>query len=76
MRLCCLSWRDVLAYLTKDKRDPKREGTKPVMLDADTKQGIIELVDYHRTCRSPIKRRTLFPRRIVVTNGDEVFGAF
>ena len=49
MRLCCLLQRDVLAYLAKDRRNPKRKGTKHVMLDADVKQRIIEEYRAHES---------------------------
>jgi len=49
MRLGCLLRHDVLAYFAKDRRDPKRKGTKPVMLDADVKQRIIEEYRAHES---------------------------
>lgn len=47
--LGCLFSRDVLACFAKDRRNPKREGTKPVMLDADVKQRIIEEYRAHES---------------------------
>ena len=45
----CLFPRNVLTCFAKDRRSPKREGTKPVMLDADVKQRIIEEYRAHES---------------------------